>query len=167
MAIIWLNGTIASGKTTVGRALARLLHAPFLDGDDLAGPAHLPQAQRWQIATNCLLRAARKARLLVIAYPLDPADNARLRAIRARSLVINLATPLAITLRGRGRPLSPAERARIREMRSQAYHRRPFADLTLPNATGPAHRTARIIAGIYAAATRSPPASTPASPPAG
>lgn len=167
MAVIWLNGTIASGKTTVGRALARLLRARFLDGDDLAGPPDLPQAQRWEIASKRLLRAARQARLLVIAYPIGPGDNARLRALRQPSLVINLATPLVLTLRGRGRALSPTERARIREMRSKAYHRRRFADLTLPNAGDSAYRTARTIAGIYAAARRCPPASTPASPRAG
>lgn len=163
MRVVWLTGTIASGKTSVGRALARLLRAHFLDGDDLAGPAGLPAPQRWRIAIDRLLHAARRRRRLVIAYPIQRRDRARLRALAPHSLVIALATPLTLVLRGRGRSLSPAERRRIRQMRSQAYHRPPFADATLTNTRGPARHTARLIAGIVAAAESCPTASGQAS----
>ena len=152
MTVIWLNGTIGSGKSAVGRAVAALLpQARFVDGDDLAGPAGLPNRQRWQMAVEALLRLARCRRpaRLVVAYPLAAADVRRLRAACRRRfvLLVNLATPLPIVLRGRGgRVLSPGERSRVREMFSEGYHRRRFAGLTLANALPPVARTARVIA---------------------
>lgn len=38
--IIVVMGVSSSGKTAVGKALARRLHAPFLDGDDFHPPAN-------------------------------------------------------------------------------------------------------------------------------
>jgi gluconokinase len=38
--IIIVMGVSSSGKTAVGKALARRLHAPFLDGDDYHPPAN-------------------------------------------------------------------------------------------------------------------------------
>lgn len=54
--IIVVMGVSSSGKTAVGKALARLLHAPFLDGDGYHPPANkekmragipLTDADRW------------------------------------------------------------------------------------------------------------------------
>jgi shikimate kinase len=46
--VIWLNGTVGAGKSAVGQALAYMLpSAIFLDGDDYAGPSHLPNPVRW------------------------------------------------------------------------------------------------------------------------
>ena len=149
--IVWLNGTVGSGKTAVGRALAELMPcARFLDGDDYAGPSWLPKPESWRLALKTLLRmVARRGRVgtLVIAYPLDRTGYRRLQAAcsraRQRLLVVTLAPPLAMTLRGRGgRQLDPGEQARVREMRSQGYHRRRFARATLVNAHQPASRTA-------------------------
>lgn len=154
MTVIWVNGAIGAGKTAVGRALAGLLSgARFLDGDDHAGPRHLPARRRWRMATDALLRAvALRAHtpVLVIAYPLDPTGYRRLRTVcgrsRRRLMVVTLATPLPIILRGRGgRGLSAAERARTRRMHAEGYHRRRFPALVLPNASGTAARTARLV----------------------
>ncbi len=151
MAVIWLNGTIGSGKTAVGRALAEMLRrAVFMDGDDHAGGEHLPVKHRWDIATATLIRAVTKcgiSKTLVVAYPLQASGYIRLRTACARAhralLVVNLAPPLSMTLRSRGgRTLDAGERARIRVMRSEGYHRRRFADVTLANAVPPARRTA-------------------------
>jgi len=106
--VIWLNGTVGAGKSAVGRALACMLRsAVFLDGDDDAGPSHLPNSVRWRTALQALLRAAARRgsfRTLVVAYPLDRFGYARLKAVCGRShrrcIVINLAPPLAMTLRG-------------------------------------------------------------------
>jgi hypothetical protein len=155
MSVIWLNGTVGSGKTSVGKVLVKLLAgARFMDGDDCAGPEHLPNFMRWRAAVNALLQAVvRPGRYstLVIAYPLDFLSFRRLEATCRRAhrslLVVNLASPLAMTLRGRGgRTLSPSERERVRVMRSEGYHRRPFAAVSLPNAYPPVERTARKIA---------------------
>ncbi len=147
--VIWLNGTVGSGKSAVGRALAaRLPGAVFLDGDDLAGPSGLPNRERWAMALAALLQVvAQRRRRLVIAYPLDRAGYARLRArCGGALLVVTLATPLPIVLRGRGRMLDAWEMARVRAMRAAGYHRRRFAALTVPNAVPPASRTAALIA---------------------
>lgn len=154
MTVIWLNGRIGSGKSALGRALAALLpQARFVDGDDHAGPAHLPNCVRWHMALEALLRLARCRRSLrlVIAYPLEAQGFRRLRAVCGRArrglLVVNLATPLPIALRGRGgRTLSLDEQQRVREMFSEDYHRRRFAALTLSNTLPPVSRTARMIA---------------------
>ena len=152
MPVIWLNGTVGSGKSAVGRALAaQLPGARFLDGDDFAtvGPA----PERWRAAITALLRQVRRLggkQVLVIAYPLAAADHARVRAAcRGRLIVVNLATPLPLVLRGRGtRKLTPAEQHRARQMQSQAYHRRRFATATLANTQHPPGRTARQIARL-------------------
>lgn len=39
--IIVVMGVASSGKTATGKALARRLHAPFLDGDDFHSPANI------------------------------------------------------------------------------------------------------------------------------
>ncbi|WP_376100683.1 hypothetical protein ACE7GA_27070 (plasmid) [Roseomonas sp. CCTCC AB2023176] len=152
--VIWLNGGVGSGKSAVGGALARLLPGSrFLDGDDLAGPRHLPNPVRWRMALDALLRAvARRGRFrwLVIAYPLEADGFRRLRAAQGTArrflTIVNLDAPLAMTLRGRGgRTLSPAEKDRVRVMRSKGCHRRPFATATLRNAYPPVGRTARRI----------------------
>ncbi len=156
MPVIWLNGTVGSGKSAVGRALAAALPASrFLDGDDVAGPGHLPKPLRWRRALEALLRAAAwrgRHRWLVIAYPLQAEGARRLRAVCGRAgrrlCIVNLDTPLAVTLRGRGqRKLSPAEQDRVRVMRSEGYHRRRFAMATISNTASPVRRTVHRILG--------------------
>jgi hypothetical protein len=155
MSFVWINGTVGSGKTAVGRALADILpRAVFVDGDDHALPEHAPASIRWKNAMTSLLRLVTRpasVRTVVVAYPLDRAGYSRLRAACGRAhrllLVVNLATPLAVTLRGRGgRQLDEAEKKRVRVMRSEGYHRRAFAHLTLPNAGRSARQTAQQIA---------------------
>jgi hypothetical protein len=156
MAVVWLNATVGAGKSAVGQALACILPAAlFIDGDDHAGPSHLPNLVRWRMALHALLRQvlvrSSYCRVLVIAYPLDRSGCLRLKARCSRAhrplVIVNLATPLPITLRGRGgRMLDAAEKARVRVMRSKGYHRLPFATATLVNAHPPPARTARLIA---------------------
>ena len=70
--IIIVMGVSSSGKSTVGQALGRALHAPFLDGDQYHPPANvekmragtpLTDADRWpwlQALTAALVEAAGK-----------------------------------------------------------------------------------------------------------
>ena len=157
MPVVWLNGTVGSGKSTVGTALAGLLPASrFLDGDDVAGPSHLPDRVRWGMALDTLLAAVRRrahSPWLVVAYPLDAAGFRRLRAACAKAgrrlAVVNLDVPLSVTLRGRGgRRLSTAEKQRVRVMRSEGYHRRPFAAVSLQNAYPPVGLAARRVLAL-------------------
>lgn len=59
--IIIVMGVSSSGKSSTGRAIARRLHAPFLDGDDyhsaenkakMAGGTPLTDADRWPWLTS-------------------------------------------------------------------------------------------------------------------
>ena len=153
--MVWLNGTVGSGKSAVGQALAAVLPgAAYLDGDHLAGRSYPPRAAAWRAAHDALLRLVARsgrARFLVVAYPLRVPDYVRLRAACGRAgrrlVVVTLAPPLQVVLRGRGtRVLDAAERKRVREMRSEGYHRRRFTTLTLPNAVPPPSRCALRIA---------------------
>jgi energy-coupling factor transporter ATP-binding protein EcfA2 len=157
MLVVWLNGTVGSGKSTVGTALAGLLPASmFLDGDDLAGPSHLPNPVRWGMALDALLAAVIRPgrfRCLIVAYPLDSSGFLQLRAAcgkaRRRFIVINLDVPTSMTLRGRGgRAISTAEGKRIRAMRSEGYHRRPFAAATLHNTYPSVARASRRVLSL-------------------
>ena len=104
--VIWLNGTVGSGKTAVAQAVATLMpRARFADGDDFAGPRDVPPARRWQRALAALLNLAARSGhfpVLVVAYPLRSADYLRARATCAKArrplIVVNLATPLPMTL---------------------------------------------------------------------
>ena len=155
MTVVWINGPVGAGKTAVGRALADVLpSAGFVDGDDHAGPDDHPPRARWRHATDVLIGMALRRRhpaTLVVAYPLDRFGHSRLKSACARArrslVVVNLATPLTLTLRKRGdRELTAAERDRARVMRSEGYGTRPFATFSHPNARAPAARTAREIA---------------------
>ncbi len=82
--VIFLNGPIGAGKTTLGRALANDLCAAFLDSDDLRD-----RSKRWYEETltlaNALVRAGTSALterpLLVIAMPLRARLGLLLRAV--------------------------------------------------------------------------------------
>ena len=152
--VLWINGTVGSGKSVVGRAVAVLLpQAHFVDGDDHAGLPGMELVRRWQQAHTVLLGMVARhwpARTLVIAYPLQGTEYARLRIhcgrARRQLIVVTLAPPLAMVLRGRsGRTLDDGEQARVREMYAEGYHRRRFSTFTLPNAQPPVTRTARLI----------------------
>ena len=101
--VIWLNGTVGSGKTAVGRALAAMLpHAAFADGDDHVGPSHLPGRRRWRAATTALpelIAQCGRWRTLVVAYP-SPLEcgrsgPARCRRLRPRSRSPRVLPPTA------------------------------------------------------------------------
>lgn len=134
--VIHLNGPINSGKTTIGRALARMLpDAHFIDGDDHDAPDDAPLHAQWAIALARLVAAIADARErhLVIAYPIGAAEFERLRAAcdarAARLFVATLAPPEAVAASDRGtRTLTDWERQRIAEMYREGYAARAFSD---------------------------------------
>ncbi|HWX48093.1 MAG TPA: DUF2062 domain-containing protein [Roseomonas sp.] len=135
--VLHLNGSINSGKSSIGRALAEMLPgAEFVEGDDHGLPTSLPRERRWAGALQRIARciAISRAPWLVVAYPLDEAAYRSLRAAcaarGARLRVVTLAPPLEVALSERGgRRLSEEERQRIGEMYAKGYAERPFSEL--------------------------------------
>lgn len=145
MIVIVLNGSINSGKTTTGQALATLLPgARFIDGDDHGIPDSVPFQQMIDRAVLWVadqITAATEP-VLVIAYPMRDSDFARLQsACAARSgrlFVATLAPPLAVALTNRGtRELDDGERDRIHEMYAEGYPTRTFSDIIITDLTPP------------------------------
>jgi cytidylate kinase len=142
LTVIHVNGPINSGKSTVGRALARVLpDAGFVEGDDHGAPEDLPAPAQWAMAVERIAReiAAARSRYLVVAYPLAQADFEQLRAAcerrAARLVVVTLSLPLEVALSDRGeRKLSPRERTRIVEMYEEGYPSRSFSHIVLNTA---------------------------------
>ena len=154
LTVIHLNGPINSGKTTIGRALARVLpDARFIDGDDHAAPEDAPFDVQWAIALERLVTQIAQAgeRHLVIAYPIGEAEFARLRAAcdarDARLIVVTLAPPEAIAASDRGtRVLTEWERQRIAEMYREGYAARAFSDCVIDTSKASVDACAREIA---------------------
>ncbi|WP_244122162.1 shikimate kinase [Burkholderia latens] len=139
LTVIHLNGPINSGKTTIGRALARVLpDTRFIDGDDHDAPEDAPFDVQWAIALERLVTQITQARArhLVIAYPIGEAEFERLRAAcnarDARLFVVTLTPPEAVAASDRGaRALTDWERRRIAEMYREGYASRAFSDCVI------------------------------------
>ncbi|WP_262299861.1 shikimate kinase [Microvirga sesbaniae] len=142
LTVIHLNGSINSGKSSVGHALADLLpDAIFIDGDDHDAPDDAPLTLRIQTALRRIETKVADATgyYLIVAYPLDQTHYDQLRAASgrrgARLLVLTLAPPLEVALSDRGtRSLTPEERERILEMYEEGYQSRPFSDAVIDTA---------------------------------
>ncbi|RQR37619.1 shikimate kinase [Burkholderia sp. Bp9143] len=154
LTVIHVNGPINSGKTTIGRALARVLpDARFIDGDDHDAPDDVPFDVQWAIALERLVTqiANARERHLVIAYPIGDAEFERLRAAcdarDARLFVVTLAPPEAVAASDRGtRALTDWERKRIAEMYREGYAARVFSDCVIDTSKASADACAREIA---------------------
>ncbi|OED13836.1 AAA family ATPase [Burkholderia sp. A2] len=154
LTVIHLNGPINSGKTTIGRALARMLpDARFIDGDDHDAPEDAPFDVQWAIALERLVTqiALARERHLVIAYPIGEAEFERLRAAcdarDARLFVVTLAPPEAVARSNRGaRVLTDWERQRIAQMYREGYASRAFSDCVIDTSSASAEGCATEIA---------------------
>jgi ABC-type cobalamin/Fe3+-siderophores transport system ATPase subunit len=141
---IFLNGPIGSGKTTLGRTLARRTGGVFIDGDDYSDPT-----RPWYCSilgtSRAVVQASQAAFITsdvaVIAYPLGCSTwifyRRRIEALGARPVFINLrASYRQIVAPGRLRVFNAAEHARIQQMIAEGYADRPFADATIDTGTG-------------------------------
>ena len=158
MQVVVLNGSINSGKTTTGRALAVLLPgARFIDGDDHGISRSIPFQQMIDRAVFWVadqITAATDS-CLVIAYPLRDSDFVILQAAcaarNARLFVATLAPPLAVALSDRGaRKLDGDERARIHEMYAEGYPTRTFSDVIVTDQATPQQTAAALTLRIGA-----------------
>jgi AAA domain len=141
--VIFLNGPIGVGKTTLGRALAVRLDGAFIDSDDLGDPE-----KRWfeQILTTsrALVRAVCAALddspVVVIAKPLRARDWGYFRGqFAARGIATSCVTLTAdfatIVDPVRGRQFDEREQRRIAVMIAEGYGSRPFSDLMVGTGT--------------------------------
>jgi ABC-type cobalamin/Fe3+-siderophores transport system ATPase subunit len=136
---IFLNGPIGSGKTTLGRALARRIGGVFIDGDDYSDPGR-PWYCSILRTSRAVVQASEDAFAVsdfaVIAYPLSCSTwifyRRHIEALGARPIFINLrASYRQIVAPGRLRDFDAAEHARIQQMIAEGYAERPFADATI------------------------------------
>ena len=141
MRVVWLNGPINSGKTTVGKIVAEKLGCMFVDGD-----AHGEESDNLTtiiaVAYSRIGRLIRTAAVsnqdIVISYPMRQEDYRKilslLAVIGADFFCVTLAPPLEIALEDRGyRPLDIWEISRIKEMYAEGYHERQFSDIIIDN----------------------------------
>lgn len=153
MQIVVLTGPINAGKTTTGRALAKLVaDASFVDGDDHDAPDDAPLAVRISASMAHIEShiIAAQGVALFVAVPLRDEDYRRLRdtahkvGAELRVVTLNPPSDVAFTDRG-GRQLSPDEIARAQEMYAEGYASRAFSTLVVTDMPGP-EATARAIA---------------------
>jgi hypothetical protein len=150
--VIILNGSVNSGKTTIGRALAAILPgAEFIDGDDHGISRSVPFLEMIDRAIQWLVDQVATATVsyLVVAYPLRDSDFALLQAAcaarNAGLFVATLSPPLELVLSDRGaRRLDAGERNRIREMYAEGYPSRAFSDLIITDVTTPSQAARQI-----------------------
>lgn len=136
--VVLLNGPIGAGKTTLGRAAARILGGRFIDGDDYADhsrPWFCSLRRTTDAIVETALRALREAApVVIVAYPLNRATwfyiCRGLHDAGVATGVISLRASYERIIGGpRGRAFTDAERERIRVMLAEGYAERPFSDL--------------------------------------
>jgi thymidylate kinase len=152
--LLWLNGPINAGKTTVARLLARRLPgSATFEGDDVA-EAIEPRELRWQRAVERTapraLTHAKGGAIAIAAYPLRHADwqfvlgMAQIAGVPAYCITLDPGRDVALADRGERR-LTAEERARIVEMYAEGYHERPFSDVIVLTDAQSAEATAEEI----------------------
>ena len=137
--VVFLNGPIGAGKTTLGRAAAERLGGRFLDGDDFADPDRPWYASLPRTVTGiygAVLQTPETVPVTVVAYPLNCVTwiYFRRRLAEAGKAVIFIslrASYEAILDPRRGRLFDADERERIGVMLAEGYAERPFSDLIL------------------------------------
>ncbi|NIX76949.1 AAA family ATPase [Microvirga terricola] len=137
--VIFLNGPIGAGKTTLGRALAPAMNAAFIDSDDLRNHTRtwfgeiLTSSRR---LVDAALAALREKPAVVIAKPLRRRDwvffhgTFKAQGIACHCVTLSAAQG-AILAPTRGRVFDPGEQSRITEMIDQGYAPQPFSDLVI------------------------------------
>ena len=119
--VIFISGSINSGKTTTGRALAIKLDAKFIDIDDLND--RIPNfdlakdiSKGIAIAINETNQLTQQGKSVVLSYVIRDADRRQvLEGLDAKNpIFITLAPRLDVVLSDRGRGLSEWEIQRIK-----------------------------------------------------
>jgi len=137
--IIFINGPVGVGKTTLGRGLAERLNGTFIDSDDLSDPSKtwlkevLSGSKR---LVQACIAALTDNPLVIVAKPLRNRDwiffQAMLQIEDTSVFCITLAASCEnILAHKRGRVFDTDEQDRIEEMLVQGYAERSFSDLII------------------------------------
>lgn len=141
--IIFINGTVNSGKSTIARALSEAIPSGiYIDGDDLierSGKSFDERVSKTvKVATEKGCSLAKAGKNVCIAYPLRDEDwetisqICRIEGVEAK--VVTLAPSENTTLSNRGeRQLNTIERQRVSQMFLEGYHTRSFSNLIVEN----------------------------------
>ena len=137
--VVFLNGPVGVGKTTLGRGLAATMGAGFMDGDDYSD-----SSKPWYCSTlQCSKAIVRQAKSLlqknstvIVSYPIRCSSWIYYRRHFSddgiETLFVSLRASFgSIVDHGRGRLFDEAEQQRIQTMIAEGYGDRPFSDLIL------------------------------------
>jgi hypothetical protein len=153
--VLFLNGPINSGKSTIGKILSQQLKdAVFLEGDEVVSKEDL-SFQQWTVATvmTATLKAcelAHELKLPIIAFPLRDSDWKIISKLCDHAgvapicITLDPGQDIALSARS-GRELTVKEKERIQEMYQEGYHERIFSSLVLHNGDESAEATSRKI----------------------
>lgn len=135
--VIFLDGPIGSGKTTLGKALAEGLGGHFIDGDDHSDPERPWYASilsTSQAIVRATLEALQTHSVVVIAYPLRRRQwfffqsTLSIAGFRANCEGLRAGYASIVDAR-RQRDFSAVEHRRIQTMIAEGYGQHPFSDL--------------------------------------
>ena len=154
--IIHLNGSINSGKTTVGKQLEKLIpNSKFIDADFIINSeAKHPKIEINEWIELTIKEISKKANELVkngitgiFAYPLEKNHYEYLKKnIDSDFFVFSLNPPINVCLqnRGEGEP-NVWERKRIKEHYAQGINHPDFSEAVIDNSKQTPEETAKII----------------------
>lgn len=142
---------MGSGKTTLGKAVARQLGGGFIDGDDHSEPdtpwyCSILRTSRSIVREGFAHLAAHDC--IVIAYPLGCTNWIYFRRKFADAGIVPIFVTLrasyqSITAPSRGRDFDADEHARIKTMIAEGYDARTFSDLIIDTDRADFDTTAR------------------------
>jgi hypothetical protein len=152
--VIYLNGPINAGKSTVGKLLIEMIpRSVLIEIDDLSAPVgmSLEESIKPLLSDAAMLAAEwhRRGFSPIVVWPISEQDHAefvaRLSAVGAVVRTFTLAPKLEIALSNRGsRELTEWERSRIRYHYAQGIHCPSFGTV-VDNSDEAARRTAERI----------------------
>jgi len=134
--IIFINGSINSGKSTVGRLLAKELEYEFVEFDDIRNTISEPDIDKalplvFEKGIELLNQLHKSNKSIIVAYPLSLKNYNLLKSkLLITPKVITLSPRLEVVLKDRGeRKLEEAERERIKYHYKIGINNPSFGDI--------------------------------------
>jgi dephospho-CoA kinase len=134
--IIFINGSINSGKSTAGRILAKELEFEFVEFDDIRSTIPEPDIDKalprvFEKGIELLNRLHKSNKSVIVAYPLSLKNYNLLKSkLLITPKVITLSPRLEVALKDRGeRKLEESERERIKYHYKIGINKPSFGDI--------------------------------------